>query len=325
MKINQWTHSLRKLVYRGYQSEKPFLLLQRHFSKSKASIQIFYGLLLFSSLPMIRLWNKVSEADQLFPPTWFTFLNAWPPWALSALVIVTPFILTFTFLYPQKQSLRMMAFLSFLLCFAYKCSFNRNYHGEMIILYASFAFALIPSWSSNKRSSRKQQHVHLHFYWFGLLLFLLPYTLSGLWKLLWGMGYQLLFAEMSFWNIQSMANVISNYVIRTGNLAPFSDFLIQNYWLGYPILLVGSLWEVLAILPLFRPSHWRLTAVALFLLHLLSIYIFDIEFHYQIAAALFFIWTVPLQKDNITWRHVLLDFPLIGRLYSVLGKTARTS
>ncbi len=325
MRINQWTHSLRQLFYRGYQSKVPFQLLERHFSQSKTSIQVFYGLLLFSSIPMIRLWDKVSEAGQLFPPTWFGFLNSWPPFALSALVVITPLVLTLTFFFPGKQSLRLFAFVSFLLCFAYKCSFNSNYHGEMILLYTSFAFALIPSWSIDKQSSRQQQHKHLHFYWFGLLLFLLPYTLSGLWKLFWGMGFQLLYADMSFWNIESMANMISNYVIRTGNPAPFSDFLIQNYWLGYPVLLLGSLWEVFAILPLFRPSHWRLTAIALFLLHLLSVYIFEIEFQYQIAAALFFIWTVPLQKDNTSCKDLILDFPILGRVYLALGKTARTS
>ncbi len=264
LKTNQWPRALRQRIYRGYQSETPFLLLHRQFSQSKASIQIFYGLLLFSSIPMVRLWNAVSEPGQLHPPTWFIFLNSWSPTALATLVVVTPLILSLTFFRPHLQYLRLLAFLSFLLSFAYKCSFNSNYHGEMIILYTSFAFALVPTWSPNRRSSRKKQHLHMHFYWFGLLLFLLPYTLSGLWKLSWGMGYQLFAAEMSFWNIQSMANMISNYIIRTGNPAPFSDFLIHHPWVSYPILLIGSLWEVFAILPLFRPSHWRLTAVALF-------------------------------------------------------------
>ncbi len=305
---------LRKRMGIGHKSPAPHRLLTEHYRNSLGSLQVFYALVAFVGLRFIELWDKVDAPEMLNPPSVFGFLNTWSPGLLTALSLGCLPVFTVTFLLPRFQALRVLTFFLLLLAIAYRCSFNKNYHGELIVLYASFAFALIPTWKATM-PSRKRKHVHLHFYWLGLLLFLLPYTISGLWKLGLGMGYQLFFADISFWSFESMSTIISQYMTLTKATAPLSDFLIQHPLLGYALLIGGTYWEIIAVLPLFRPTHWRSTAVLVLIFHVLSVYILNIQFTYQIIASLFFLYWIPLQKENTSFKEWLQDLPILGLLF----------
>ncbi len=306
---------LRRYLYKGYQSKTPFQLLNQHFEGSLRSLQIFYGLLFFITLKYIGFIGLQKNTGDLHPPFAFSFLSRLSPALINAVLMVTPWIALLCFLNCRRQWVRITTFVAFLFSYAYTYSFNQSYHGEMIFVYTSFAFSLIPTWSKNKTLfPRKSKHLHNHLYWFGLFLFMLPYTFSGLWKVFWGMGFQLFFDELSFWNPSSMINIISTYALRTGHPAPLVDFLMNHAIFAYGLLMAGIYWEVIAILPLFRPSHWRFTALLLLILHLLSIYIFNIKFQYQILAGLLFLWFTTLQKEKTNIDEILYELPLIGML-----------
>jgi hypothetical protein len=169
--------------------------------------------------------------------------------------------------------------------------------------------------------NNKQKHYHLHLYWFGLLLFLFPYTLSGLWKLFWGMGWQLFFEEKSFLSIDSLSYIIKMYAQRIQTPPVLGDFLINNPALGWFLNIAGTYWEVIAILPLFKPRHWRLTAALILIFHLMSFYTLNIIFAYQFAIVPFFLLTVPLHKEAKNWGELVEDLPLLGGLYRLVRRS----
>jgi len=311
--INRQWKFWQKKIYFGYKSSSPFKLHNQIYMGTFQSIGVFYAILAVISLYFFTTLPRASSTLNLNPPKTFSFLSHLPTGFINLFIELSPIVLFSCFYLIRFRLARIVATFSFIFLFAYKCSFNHNYHNELILIYTALVFCLIPTWGNRKfNDTRSQKHYHILLYSFGLFVFLFPYTLSGLWKLGHGMIWQLFFDDISFWNINSMSYVVSSYIITSGKPGLLSGFIIENPIIGYFLLLGGIFWELIVILPLFRPMHWRLTSVLLILFHLLSVYILNIQFNWQMAAAVLFIYYTPLYQPPEDKKQLLITLPLIG-------------
>ena len=133
-------------------------------------------------------------------------------------------------------------------------------------------------------------------YWLFLGAVLFPYFMSGLWKLIWGFGVDLFFSEMSFWNPETMSYMVAQYLNTIEEDSWLGQFLIVHTWIGLPLLLGGMFIELSVLVPMFRPKLWKLVAISLVLFHLLSIWILNIEFGYNILFMLTVLFFNPFSQ-----------------------------
>ena len=275
---------------------------------------MFYACLFYFSTRNWSLLGREINLSELNIPKAFFFLKYFPVEFVDWLICLTPIVALITLYLPQKRCLRIVTAFLLLLTFAYKNSFGKPLHGELPWLYSAIVFGFIPTWckASATTWSRSRRFLFLQTYWFGLFVFLFPYTLSGLWKVTWGMMWQPIFDPISFWSPDSMSYLLSTYSVRINEAAVWTDWLIRNPVIGYPLLLGGTYWEVIAILPLFRPKHWRLTAFVVLMFHLLSYYTLNIQFGYQFFIASFFLFFVPLYDEPKNIYQLIEELPIIG-------------
>jgi hypothetical protein len=315
--ITRW---LRKRLYAGYDHHQPLIAHSQLYERTFTSIRSFYGILAVLSINAWQSWPRVSSSDYLNPPLPFSFIKLFPAVTFEYLLEFFPLLTISCFFLAHIQKIRLLITLLLVIIFAYRCSFGHNYHGELLLIYVAIPFALIPSWTQGAAFvSRKKKHFHILLYWFGFFLFLLPYTISGLWKLGNGMVWQLFFETKSFWSFDSMSSIISAYSSRTDKPAILADFVINNRGLGYPLLIFGTYWEVIAVLPAFRPQHWRSCALLVLSFHLLSLWLLNINFYWSFFFALFCIYQTPLYQPPKNLYEWLKSLPLFGIMIKRIG------
>lgn len=174
----------------------------------------------------------------------------------------------------------------------------------MLLAWGSLGALIIPNWSVSIRPGRSFRHNVIVSYWLFLGTLIFPYFLSGLWKILYGGLYSLFADDLSFWNLQAMSYLITNYNLYTQERAWLGDFLIQLPALGWASLWAGIVVELLALAPLFCPRLWRPVVGLLVLLHILSVWILQIHFSYQYLTLIFVLFTNPFANQCEHWMRL---------------------
>lgn len=303
MKIRHRLNNLRKWVGEPSEADGNFVRQTQVYLASHGSIRIFYALLLVIALRVQSDLFPITEQKRfgIFPPKLFAFLSSLSVAQLHLILFSAPMLCLAAVAWPAFRALRVATVLVFTLAVTIQSSFGPNHVGLLSFVWCAAVFACLPTWPQQvvEVVSRKSRQVHLQIYWFGLLAYLTPYFMSGLWKVGWGGIYQSFFDDVSLLSPKSMSYMVSNYVQTSSTTPILATFIIDHPLIGFVSLLaIGVVFEIFCLLPLFRPSHWRINALLIAFFHIVSFWVFQIYFSDFTLGAIFFLYYVPFYRPR---------------------------
>jgi hypothetical protein len=148
--------------------------------------------------------------------------------------------------------------------------------------------------------------------------------MAGFWKLIVGGVYQLIFDNLGIWNYKALTYVISEYLIKTGNLPEGAEFIANNPLLGWPFYLVAIYLECTIFIVFFRPYLWKLYAFSILLMHIGTKFTLDIGFETQFLLAGTLLFTSPFFIEG-TIKETFLEMPGVRIFYQYFLKRKSTS
>lgn len=208
-------------------------------------------------------------------------------------------------LYPRVLAWRVGVFLYILIYIALRNSYGSINHGNYFYLYVSFALLFLPARTKATLSARGGTLSCLAVLWLTQSFLLLPYTLSGLWKI-WDGGLELFSSD-------SMVRILLNRAMDdTDSIAPLLPLVAQHNLVAQSMLLITVYVELFAILAVFRPHLLRPFGVVLILFHVGSYWIMDISFAANVLMIGLFVVLSPTAPSRFSLAGLVQSLPLIG-------------
>ena len=220
-------------------------------------------------------------------------------------------------LFPGKFVFRLGVFLYLLFTVALANSYGSINNYGHVALYISFALLFLPSAiASPERMKRKDAMAAIMVFWFAQSLVLLPYTLSGLFKI-YGSRFELL-APDGF--VRIMVARALEETIEVPWLLPFfaSQPLLAQF------LLLGAVYvQAFALLALFRPHLHRPLGAALIAFHFGTDYLLNIFFHNLVYLGIFLVFS-PFAQGRFSAMGLIKSLPVFGDLLRVVEARKRS-
>lgn len=208
-------------------------------------------------------------------------------------------------LYPRVLVWRLGVFLYVLIYIALRNSYGSINHGNYFYFYVSFALLFLPGRYKPTSSARERTLSYLAVLWLTQSFLLLPYTLSGLWKIWDG--------RLELFSSDSMVRILLNRAIDdTDNIAPLLPLVAQHNFIAQSMLLIIVYVEVFAILAVVRPHLQRPFGVVLILFHIGSDLIMGISFAANILMVGLFLVLSPTAPARFSLTGLVQSLPLIG-------------
>jgi len=195
--------------------------------------------------------------------------------------------------FPLKRTCRFLSFLGIFLYVALINSFGNIHHGLQTWVLTSGLLILLPSVKKgNDSENRKKRGEYLLVIIAVQTLILLPYTLSGFYRIIQGLqdmasGHFGAFAREGF------ATMIAHRLIADGTQSALGHWMITHPDVSRLLLMMGTLMESLTLLAMFRPSLHRIFGVYLVGMHLFNLVTLNIEFHGAIIVVTIFLIFSP--------------------------------
>ena len=262
----------------------------------------------YSGPPTDPLW-PVSVVVNTVGAEWLAYEMPWAVAGAGAGLLAV--------LFPGRLVFRLGVFLCLLFTAALANSYGSINNDGHLALYISFALLFLPSSiDSPKRMARKDAMAAVAVFWFAKSLLLLPYTLSGLFKI-YGSRLEL-FSSDGF--VRIMLSRALDDTIEIPWLLPFfasQPLLAQALFLGAVYI------QVFALLALFRPHLHRPLGVALIAFHFGTDYTLNILFHNFVYLGIFLVFS-PFAQGRFSWTGLIKSLPVFGVPLRIAGAYRRT-
>lgn len=272
--------------------------------------QFFYLLLAFQ---MAKFSLKFSTAYSGEPPT----APLWPlklvqesigvDW-LAHTTTVTAFGLLFAIsaaVAPRVLVWRLGTFLYLLLHVALSNSYGSINHSTHVFLYVSFALLFLPRRKRNQPQTRRDVLACLNVFWLIQIVLLLPYTLSGFWKIWYG--------RLDLLSPDALTRILLNRLLaEADDIPPLLPLISQYDLLAHAMWLLTIYIEIFAILVVFRPHLHRPSGIVLMLFHITSDWLMNISFSNHIILLGLFLVFSPLAPVRLSLSGLMQSLPIIG-------------
>lgn len=162
-------------------------------------------------------------------------------------------------------------------------------------VWTAFLLSLIPSIHSSGSVSRVIKQRALICFFAAQVALVGGYTISALWKLRAAI-YQIGAGEVNLFSSQAFPQLIAATLDQYGTDTVLGSWLIQHGRVAQPILLVGVLLQLSALLLVFRVRWHRCLGAALVLFHVTTFLIFAIPFPGQIIQLMCLLVVSPYRS-----------------------------
>ena len=207
---------------------------------------------------------------------------------------------------PSVFALRFGVFLGVFLLAALRNSYGAINHEHYIVVYASFALLFLPpriGWGV--MPSRADALAILRVFWLTQALALLPYTLSGHWKIR-NSGLELFSGDAM---TRLLLDRIANQAADIPLLLPL---VVSNGYIAQALLLGAVYTQIFALFALFRPHLHRPVGIALILFHFGTGWLLNIPFEAHVVVNGLFLVFSPLAPRGFSAREFVGALPLVG-------------
>lgn len=279
-----------------------------------SNIKFFYYLVLgFAFVSLTTVANYSSDIVILpqWPVYWTTYFSVSE---IDSLNIISLFLLLSTFLASLRtdfQLFRIATFVGTLELVAFNMSFgNINHHSEHLLVLVSFMLIFLPNKLDQKISS--QTKIRLLAVYLGCqALILLTYTLSGFWKIE-SILSQTQIGEATSLHPKALAYQVASRLIETNSSSILGDFIIKNYFIGWPLYLGSIYIEACSLFILFKPKVQKLWAAALILFHVFIFLTMTIPFILNVFCLFIFFTGSPYKLKTFNLKEFVSELPLLG-------------
>ncbi len=213
---------------------------------------------------------------------------------------------------PRALVWRLGTFLYLLLQVALRNSYGSINHGAHVLLYISFALMFLPRGRGDGRS-REDLVRCLGAFWLAQTLVLLPYTLSGFWKIR--------HSGLEIFSPDALTRILLDRLIaELDDVPPLLPQVVQHTTLTQVMWILTLYVEVVALLVVFRPHLHRPFGIVLMLFHMLSDWTMNIAFSNNILVLALFLVLSPLAPSRSSLSHIVQSLPVLGIPFRALSR-----
>ena len=219
--------------------------------------------------------------------------------------------------FPRSLVWRLGSFAYLLMHVALANSYGSINHGSHVILLIGFALLFLPRRDDGRRMTRKNVLSCLTVFWFVQGLILLPYTLSGFWKI-WH-------SRLEVFSPDAMTRILlDRALLEADNIPVLLPFVAQHNWLAQSMWWLTLYIEVFALLVVFRPHLHRPFGAVLMLFHITSDWLMNISFSLNIVMVGLFLLLSPLAPARFSLSGAVQSLPIVGMPFRALKRRQRS-
>jgi len=261
------------------------------YDEVKTLVKFSYAAILL--VMFVHLFNVHEVAtSKLMDPLWpMIFLNQDNLQFTTFFLQISLVLSTVLVIIRSTQFLRIYVFITYFLYAALLSSFGKINHSLHFILIPLFCFALMP----NERKTLFKEKVIL-MYLSAKFFLLLAYSLTGFWKLFWGV-IELFTKDVSLFSTLSFRNIL----VLQFEVAPmtiFGSWFLEHYIIGWLLYLSVIYLELFSIAIFFKPNLYKIWGAALITLNLGLALIMNINFYPAVCAIGVLLLLSPFNKET---------------------------
>ena len=291
------------------------LLRNDRLVAARTLVQAYYAILVFLALGSLYSWPGLLQSTELMP-RWPLFWIRWVDLDTGIGAVLWLYLIgsLIGLIYCGHRWARVLVFVSTLEFFALKFSFGSINHGDHLGVLITFMLILLPSGWDASPSPRRGTRVSTLLTFSAVQgMIMLTYSMSGFWKLV-AVASQTVRGEVSALAPSALARHVAEKLLSTDSTSLMGPWLVEHYWVGWPLMLATLYLEFFALWAVARPSLHRPFGLGLILLHVSTHLTLNVSFvQNALWLALFFVFS-PFNPDRPDWRKTVCDLPLIGRL-----------
>jgi hypothetical protein len=292
-----------------------FRRVDPEFWRARYCVKFYYlvsAYLAYSMMPQLhRLADESEVWEPQWPVMWLPELTIGSAGWLSLACFLSS-VLAFQF--ESYRPARALFAVLFLCAAAVPNSFGAINHGYHAWLWIGVVLVALPDIRGLAEPKRVQKMAYLATISMVQFLLLSFYSLSGLWKFIFGV-IALIAGDEGNFSPRGLALQLAHRMSQTGTSPLLADFVIDIYWLSWPMFLGLIYVQLVAMFIAFRPRLHMVWGYALIGFHTGTWLLMEIAFPTHILFLLLFFVMSPFRPTQWTVRDILGDLPILGLLF----------
>lgn len=272
---------------------------------------LFFVIIVFIELPNVTTYQNL----EMVSPIWSMVLFQGISPSILALVfqLSSLGILFLIFYMPKSHLLRILFFIFFFLLNSLSNSFGSKIsHGLHLSIMLAFFLALIPS---EKVSDYKLKSLLM--FATAQFFLLMAYSLTGFWKLFWGV-IEFFTQDVSLFSPLTLRNTLI-YQFEMASPTFIGGWVLEHQLLGYVFYLLAVGIELFAIVIFFKANMHKFWGLLLISMHIgIELIIGVSSFAIIMTIGLMLVFSPFAKQTNI--KETLLALPVISQLHWLSNK-----
>lgn len=306
-----------KFIFRSLSTDQNYQLIfltkQAQFQQAQLIIRIFYVIIFLFEYRKYSRWTSLvntTSLDPIWPVYWLNYVNIEFGILCILYLGLCSSLLAITF--PNWRITRILVFLSLLEFTAFNNSFGKINHAAHLSILLSFILIFLPSrWDSLKKVNQYTKNTTLMIFASCQSFIMLTYTMAGIGKVFGAViqGFQ---GEIHNFAPQALALHIARAFSQQDSYTVLGLWLMEHYYIGWP-LMIGTIYlQFFAIWAVFRPSLHQIWGFGLILFHIASVFTMKISFMQSSLWLVLFFINSPFRPLNFNIQQVVEDLPIFG-------------
>lgn len=287
-------------------------------------LRAFYGLSLVWTVQEMGTWPGLLDVEAIDPQGPAGWIDTTDPGGdITLILLLFGFGSFLAALWPMSRTFRIMYALGLLEYLSVKFGFGKVNHNLHAWLWVSGFFVFLPSARRLREPDARTRQSTLSVVWSAQVLVLFFYTLTGVWKVAYGL-HAFTSERISSFQLEGFSLIVGERLLATDQSALLGEFFVRNEVLGW-MLFNGTVYlEAAALLVAFRPRLHRLWGGGLIAFHIGTQLAMGFTFIQNIALLALLFMASPLAPERVTVKEVFLDLPGIHLLAGLLVRKRRT-
>lgn len=310
---------LRRMVHRPLNARTPHLAASEAAQGAYHIVTAYYAASVFICAGLIgRVHGMTMEIDEwhfLWPLAWAADLNFDLVAELLTLATLVTALVALQF---RHRYFPRFAFAALFLLSATIVNsaggINHPYHAWF---WVGAVFAFLPE-GRIETMGRAQRLSYLTTFLTAQLLFMLFYTMAGLWKVVFG-ARSALAGQPGNFSFEALSWTIADRTLQTGTTPLLADLIISYPIIAWPGFVAVMYIQLFALHIVFRPRLVVIWGYGLIAFHIGTWLLMEIIFVQHVFLLVLLMVLSPMAPRTTHWRAVVSDLPLIGRL-TTLGR-----
>jgi hypothetical protein len=281
----------------------------RAYDRAQLLVRVFYACGLFLAVQSMSDWSSLLNATDAAPPwpsAWIPagHIPTFAPWILGGYAVAAGLSAAL----PTWRAARAVYFVAFLQYVSLTSGFGAISHYNHMWLWMSGILILLPDRRWVAPSTVEVRHYFLSTVWVGQLAVLFFYSLTGVWKIVFGL-HGLVTERGSGFAIDGFSLIVAQRDLSFNDDAVLGDFFLHNHIVGWALFISTIYLELVSLAVGFRPRLHRAWGILLIAFHIGTELAMGFTFPGSVLLLAIFFVCSPFTPDSVPVREALLDLP----------------